>query len=420
MGGGDRSAGTYDRLLALNTAMRLRRTLNRGREPARGSMEEPREDDQRLLKESLDLIAPAVADLVTQFYAVLFRDRPYLRHLFPLAMDTQRDRLLRALLLVVGKLHEPSLLRPLLEQLGRDHRKFGVRPAHYAAVGEALIASLRHYSGTAWRPEFEEAWLRAYGFAVDVMTTAADNAEPAPPYWHATVVGHDLRLDDLAVLTVRPDSPYPYVAGQYATLETAARPRTWRPYSMATAPRTDGLLEFHVRMVGAGWVSRALVRHLSVGDTLRIGPPLGAMTLAAAAPERDVLLVGGGTGAAPMRALLESLPVADPRRVTLVLAARGRSQLYDLDAVCEAVRLRPAVTLIIATEQEEYGEPRGLPGPVAAALTGRADEVLGQLGELREREVFLAGPPGMLAACREAAAKLDIPAEHLHVDVLGE
>jgi NAD(P)H-flavin reductase len=398
------SAADYDRLLALNTAMRLRRALRVGRfSGVDPSAEPPRDDDQRLLKESLEIVTPAATELVTHFYAVLFYGRPYLRDLFPIAMDTQRDRLLHALLTVVGKLHEPGLLVPLLEQLGRDHRKFGVRAVHYAAVGEALIASLRHYSGSGWRAEFEEAWLRAYVFAVEVMTRAAEAAEPAPPYWHATVVTHQQRLDDLAVLTIRPDSPYPYLAGQFCTLETALRPRTWRPYSMATTPRPDGLLEFHIRQVGAGWVSRALVRHASTGDVLRLGPPLGAMTLAAASPDRPLILVGGGTGAAPMRAVLESLPVGDSRPVTLLLAARSPAELYDLPAISAAVERRPSVTLVTATEVSGV----------------RADAALGSL-PLVDSEIFLAGPPAMLHACLAVAASLDVPAERLHFDVLND
>ena len=64
---------------------------------------------------------------------------------------------------------------------------------------------------------------------------------------------------------VRTDRPYDYEPGQYASIETPYRPRSWRTYSMATAPSPDGLLEFHVRAVGAGWVSGPLVWRAQVG-----------------------------------------------------------------------------------------------------------------------------------------------------------
>ncbi|WP_374116976.1 FAD-binding oxidoreductase [Streptomyces sp. MNU76] len=50
---------------------------------------------------------------------------------------------------------------------------------------------------------------------------------------------------------------------------------TWRPYSVACAPRPDGALEFHVRSTGPGGVSEALVARTRVGDPLRRGPALG-------------------------------------------------------------------------------------------------------------------------------------------------
>ena len=67
--------------------------------------------------------------------------------------------------------------------------------------------------------------------------------------------------------------------GQFASIETPYRPRSWRTYSMATAPSADGLLEFHVRAVGAGWVSGPLVWRAQVGDVLRLGAPMGEMRI---------------------------------------------------------------------------------------------------------------------------------------------
>lgn len=71
-------------------------------------------------------------------------------------------------------------------------------------------------------------------------------------------------------------------------------------------PRRDNVIEFHVRAVGAGWGSTALVWKLHPGDVIRLGAPMAAMTLD---PEsgRDLLCVAGGTGLAPIKALLQDL-----------------------------------------------------------------------------------------------------------------
>ena len=78
---------------------------------------------------------------------------------------------------------------------------------------------------------------------------------------------------------------------------------------MACAPRQDNVLEFHVRLTGMGGVSEALVERTVVGDTLRLGPPDGSMALEAEMSS-DLLLVAGGTGLAPLQALVEEWPAA--------------------------------------------------------------------------------------------------------------
>jgi NAD(P)H-flavin reductase len=149
----------------------------------------------------------------------------------------------------------------------------------------------------------------------------------------AEVVGHELRSPTLAVLTLRPEEPFPYLAGQYVSIQSAHWHRVWRPFSVANAPRADGLLTFHVRAVPGGWVSSALVHHTKVGDRVNLGPPQGSMTLA----DRSgggMFCVAGGSGLAPLKALIEQA-IADSqpdrrRRIRLLVGARRESELYDL------------------------------------------------------------------------------------------
>ncbi|MGH3243628.1 MAG: FAD-binding oxidoreductase, partial [Spirillospora sp.] len=114
----------------------------------------------------------------------------------------------------------------------------------------------------------------------------------------------DRRAGDLAVLTLRPERPLPFRAGQHVTVQTPRWPRVWRPYWIANAPRPDGTLRLHVRALPGGWVSGALVRHTAPGDTVLLGPATGPMALDPRS-ERGLLLIGGGTGLAPMKALAE-------------------------------------------------------------------------------------------------------------------
>ncbi|WP_436841979.1 globin domain-containing protein [Streptomyces bobili] len=183
------------------------------------------------------------AKVTSYFYALIFVRHPDLRPLFPQAMNAQRDRLLKALLTAAEHIDNTPALVDHLQNLGRGHRKYGTRAEHHPAVGECLTGALSKFADSVWDTETEAAWVRTYTTISQVMIEAAAVDElRAPAWWYAEVVSHDLRTPDIAVLTLRPDQPYPFRAGQYAGPETPWWPRIWRQYSFASAPRPDGLL----------------------------------------------------------------------------------------------------------------------------------------------------------------------------------
>ena len=151
---------------------------------------------------------------------------------------------------------------------------------------------------------------RRTGSSPSKMQAGAE-AETRPPLWHAEVVSHERRGRDIAVFTCRPLEPLAYQAGQHVSIECSYQPRQWRQYSVANAPRKDGLMEFHVRTVGAGWVSGALVRRLKPGDMLKLASPMGAMTVNRKST-RDIVCVAGGTGLAPVKAIVQELTAVQP------------------------------------------------------------------------------------------------------------
>ncbi|MCW7991396.1 flavohemoprotein, partial [Streptomyces platensis subsp. clarensis] len=308
--------------------------------------------DAVLVRRTMVEIAP-VADRVTSyFYALLFTHHPDLRAMFPAAMDTQRDRLLKALLTAAEHMDDVPVLTEYLRNLGRGHRKYGTQPAHYPAVGEALIGALVRYADT-WDEETEGAWVRTYTTISQIMIdAAAEDEQHAPAWWQAGVVSHDLRTPDIAVITLRPDQPYPFLAGQYTSLETPWWPRIWRHYSFASAPRPDGLLTLHVKAVPAGWVSNALVHRARPGDVLRLGPPAGSMTVDHST-DNGLLCLGGGTGIAPIKALVEDVAEhGDRRRVEVFYGARSGHDLYDIDTMLRLQKTFPWLAVRPVTEDQ--------------------------------------------------------------------
>jgi len=319
------------------------------------------------------------------FYSHLFLSHPETRALFPVSMAHQRDRLFAALGDVIARVDDLETLRPILEQLGRDHRKFGTVAAHYPAVGASLLATLEHFD-EEWTPELAKSWTEAYDVVATVMIEAAEASAEQPAWWEADVVGHERRTIDVAVLQIRPRARYDYAAGQSVSLETDVRPKLWRYYSPANAPRPDGLMEIHVKARDGGPVSTALVRRVGVGDVLRLGPPVGHLVLREDA-DRDLLLVAGGLGLAPLKALVDSVArKGPPRRVDLFAGFRTEDQIYDRADLERMVREHPWLTVTFAVSEDK----------ISGLEHGDIGDVVLRHGPWNSREICVAGPAVMV------------------------
>jgi NAD(P)H-flavin reductase/hemoglobin-like flavoprotein len=364
----------------------------------------------RLLKESWTLLEEQQDKLASYFYARVFLSDPQLRDLFPVQMDVQRARLLGAIVTAVQTVDDPERFEEYLRSLGRDHRKFHVSPEHYDVVGAALMDALRAFAGEHWSVEYDQAWRDAYAAISKVMLIGADEDSTNPPYWHAEVVGHERRSRDIAVLTVKPLQSIEFRAGQYVSLECKYQPRLWRVYSVANAPRKDGMMEFHVRALGAGWVSSALVRRVQVGDMLRVAAPMGSMVLDRRST-RDVVCVAGGTGLAPIKAIVEELTRYNRTRwVHVFYGARDREDLYDLPALTRLAAHYPWLSVIPACSDD-----KGYQGE-----QGNISEVVARYGPWNDHDFFVSGSPSMVKSTLRTLAEIQVPPLRIRYDAFGD
>ena len=347
------------------------------------------------------------------FYSSLFLSHPHTREMFPVSMAAQRDKLVHALGQVISRVGDLDSVLPVLQQLGRDHRKFGVVPDHYPAVGAALLATLEHFSGAEWTEQLARDWSDAFGIVADVMIAAADSAATeTPPWWELTVTEVERRTVDVAVLTVKPHSRLPYRAGQSVAVETPMRPRLWRYYTPATLPAADGSFELHVRLVPGGPVSSAIVHSAQVGDVLRVGSPVGHELTLDPTSQRGLLLLAGGTGVAPMKALLQQLGAeSSRRRVHLYWGARYHRDLYDLPALRTLAERAAGVRLVPCLSLERF-----VTSPVEQ---GSVVEVALRQGGWTDHEIYICGSPGMVRGTVAAVREAGLPPLLVHVEEFG-
>jgi NAD(P)H-flavin reductase/hemoglobin-like flavoprotein len=364
--------------------------------------------DYAILKQTLTDAGPAADREMAYFYSLLFTANPELRSMFSLAMDEQRRALSAALARCVWSMDNPQSLHEYLTQLGRDHRKYGVQEKHYQVFGETLAAALRLLNEPCWSHETVAAWDRAISHICSLMAAAAREAAADPPWWIAEVIRHERRCPDLAVLTVRPSQPFAHQPGQYLSVQVLRWPRVWRKYSIANAPRADGTLDLHVRAIPGGQVSTVLVHDTGVGDAVLLGPARGSMVVDHSSA-RDMLCIAGGTGLAPMKAIIEGLrgqpggPGA--RRIRLFAGARRRPDLYDLPDLARLEAACAQLEVIIALSDD----------PGAGGGDGLVHAVVRRQASWQDCDVFVSGPPAMVRATLRMLAHR-ASGEHLYCD----
>lgn len=130
-----------------------------------------------LVQSSFSLVEPIIESAAMMFYDRLFQLDPSLRRMFRTPQAEQARKLAHVLTVVVKSLSRPQQILPAVEELGRRHSKYGVRPEHYATVGAALLWTLQSGLGEAFTPEVRDAWSSAYLFLSSTMQKAAAEVE---------------------------------------------------------------------------------------------------------------------------------------------------------------------------------------------------------------------------------------------------
>lgn len=108
-----------------------------------------------------------------RFYDALFAKAPETRALFGADVAALKLKFMNMLISIVGNIQHPELFGSIITHLGRQHRQFGVQPAHYEPVGAALLATLHDILSERFTPEVREAWAALYDEIAEQMQEGA-------------------------------------------------------------------------------------------------------------------------------------------------------------------------------------------------------------------------------------------------------
>ncbi|MDX2149688.1 MAG: globin family protein [Bryobacteraceae bacterium] len=134
---------------------------------------------KQLVQNSFARVATDPAAAASLFYQRLFELDPELRPLFRSNMEEQGRKLMQMIAYAVHGLDRLEQLIPAVRDLGARHGTYGVQPAHYATVGQALLSTLATALGDEFSPDVREAWTGVYNTLASVMQEGASKAASA-------------------------------------------------------------------------------------------------------------------------------------------------------------------------------------------------------------------------------------------------
>jgi len=212
----------------------------------------------------------------------------------------------------------------------------------------------------------------------------------------------------LRLLPVPGEARLQWLPGQYLDVMLGDGRR--RPFSIASGPRSDGTIELHVRQVAGGGFTSWVNDSLAIGDRLRIEGPQGTFVPREDA-ERPMILMAGGTGFAPVKAIVEHFLALGTRRPMAVYwGARTGADLYLRAQAAHWVHEAPHLSFqAVISDPEEAARASSRAGLVHEA-------VLEDHPDLSEYDVYMSGPPAMIDAGRQLFLDAGLPEDRLYYD----
>jgi ferredoxin-NADP reductase len=241
--------------------------------------------------------------------------------------------------------------------------------------------------------------LQAQGYFLPCLCRPASDLDLASPeeasvFGRARVVAVQPLASGICRLLLEPSTSLYYHAGQFLNLQRSDG--LTRSYSLASVPRVDSLVEHHVKRHSGGRMSAWICDELRAGEALDIQGPNGSCFYVPGRPEQPLLLVGTGTGLAPILGIARDALLAGHRGpVRLYHGSRAPSGSY-LGAELES----------LAETYTNFAYHRCMSGPDVPAWSrgGRADAAaFADYPELAGWRVFLCGAPPMVHSGQKKA-----------------
>lgn len=261
--------------------------------------------------------------------------------------------------------------------------------------------------------------------AIPGASSAIAVTETHPQQAGEAAVWQTARLVQITPLTPRIKSfvlelaqPFVFRAGQHVDLRLSAPDgyQAMRGYSIASAPSANGRIELAIELMESGEVSPFFHEVVAVGDDIELRGPLGGHFVWGPEDGGPLLLIGGGSGVAPLMAMLrQRLDGKVPVPTVLLLASRTledvlyRAELLAMEAEAPGFALRLALSRGAAVRGVDYARRLD---------TAMLKDVLNLLPET-PRHVFICGANGFVNTAADAALAAGLDAARVRTERYG-
>ena len=241
----------------------------------------------------------------------------------------------------------------------------------------------------------------------DMSVTLPDAAQAAIP---ATVKKLELLNDDIMHVALECHQPIDYRAGQFINLFRDQS--LGRSYSIASVPQQDDHLHLHVRRLPDGRVSGWIHDELRVGETVEIRGPSGDCFYIPGNPEQNLLLIGTGSGLAPLYGIArDALHQGHQGAIRLFHGSRDKNGLYLVDELRNLVNRYPNFEYVSCLS----GDVK-----IHGIAPGRVHDVaFQQIPQLKNWRVYLCGHPEMVKTAKKKAFLSGASMKEIHADAFN-
>jgi NAD(P)H-flavin reductase len=283
---------------------------------------------------------------------------------------------------------------------------------------EGDVKAIMDFSYTLSEAEIDEGYILACQALLKSNVTVELEADAHAPNhaletYNGTITATTMLTHDIAEVAVELNRAISFTAGQFADIGIEGFDRH-RSYSFASAPVQGGQtsLTFHVRNVPGGSYTEWLFEKDRVGEAFELHGPSGAFWLRTS--EAPILGVAGGSGMAPLKAILDdALANKINRPVTYLFGARAQRDLYCLEEMKSLTKQWPNTFKFvpILSDEPEDSNWTGKRGLVTDFIN---DETTGFA--VSESHAYLCGPPGMIDATLIKLEEANISLNNIHYD----